>query len=167
MSGSVTELLTSVEGKMWLKHIPALESFAQRIILRALRAEGWGNKRLTLSVTFSDDAKVKKLNHDWRGKDKPTNVLSFPMEPPEITVPRGRVRYLGDIIIARKTVVREAREQEKTIDDHLAHLLIHGVLHLLGYDHIVDVEAEEMEAREIAILSSLGIENPYKETELV
>lgn len=107
----------------------------------------------TLTVVLSDDAQVQSLNRDYRAKDKPTNVLSFP---------DGEHGHLGDIILAYETVAREAVEQGKDFNNHMAHLVVHGVLHLLGYDHeLGEDEAEDMEAREIAILHRLGIENPY------
>jgi len=105
-----------------------------------------------VSVVLADDAFVQNLNRDYRGKDKPTNVLSFPQDAP----------MLGDIVLAYETVVREAGEQDKSFDAHFSHLLIHGLLHLLGHDHEEDEEAEEMEALEVEILEKIGVKNPYK-----
>lgn len=107
-----------------------------------------------LSVVLSDDAQVQKLNRDYRHKDKPTNVLSFPM-PPETGL-------MGDVIFARETLAREAANQGKRFEDHFVHLLIHGVLHLQGFDHQIDVDAEDMEAREVRALARLSIDNPYR-----
>ncbi len=104
-----------------------------------------------ITVVLADDAFVRGLNRDYRGKDKPTNVLSFP----------GDIPHLGDIVLARETIEREAKEQGKTFRDHAAHLLVHGTLHLLGYDHMKAKEAEIMEALEIKILNKLAISNPY------
>lgn len=113
-----------------------------------------------VSLLFCDDARIKILNRDFRGKDKPTNVLSFPgPEPLDDSVEEACA--LGDIALARETIFREADEQKKTPDDHLRHMIVHGLLHLLGFDHEDDEEAEEMEATEIAILARLGVENPY------
>ena len=106
-----------------------------------------------VSVVLTDDAHIQVLNRDYRGKDKATNVLSFPQDEPQL---------LGDIIIAYETIVREAEEQNKHFEDHFTHMLVHGCLHLLGYDHETDEEAEEMEALEIRILGDLGVKNPYK-----
>lgn len=106
-----------------------------------------------LSVVLSDDAQVQTLNRDYRGKDKPTNVLSFPM-PPESGL-------MGDVIFALETLQREAEMQGKSFEDHFTHLLIHGVLHLQGFDHQTDPDAQEMEAREIRALARLSIDNPY------
>ncbi|MGN7771605.1 rRNA maturation RNase YbeY [Phyllobacterium sp. 22552] len=112
-----------------------------------------------LSLVFTDDAAIKELNNDWRHKDKPTNVLSFPAFP--IKPGQAPGPMLGDIVIARETVVREAEDEEKSFDHHLTHLIVHGVLHLLGYDHETDDEAEEMEQLERKILARLAIPDPY------
>ena len=111
-----------------------------------------------LSVKLSDDAEVQAMNRDFRGFDKPTNVLSFPVWDED---PDEEKLYLGDIIIARETLEREAGEQSVSVLAHLQHLIIHGVLHLFGFDHIEDAEAEVMEDLEIRILARLGVDNPY------
>ncbi|WP_334176497.1 rRNA maturation RNase YbeY [Pseudoxanthobacter sp.] len=110
-----------------------------------------------VALCFADDARVQDINRTHRGKDKPTNVLSFPAAD----MPGAPFRFLGDIILAYETVVREAAADGKTFDDHLTHLMVHGFLHLLGYDHETVAEAEEMEALETAILSRLGIADPH------
>ncbi len=106
----------------------------------------------SLTTVLADDAAVQALNRDFRSKDKPTNVLSFPS---------GEEEYLGDIIVSLDTVKREAEAQGKTFEHHLTHLLVHGILHLLGYDHEQEEEAVEMEGLEIEILEKIGISNPY------
>ena len=112
-----------------------------------------------LSVVFSNDDSIRELNAGWRGKDKPTNVLSFPAFP---TSGGGALPpMLGDIVLAAETVSLEAELEEKLIENHIIHLLIHGLLHLLGYDHENDAEAEEMEAVERAALARLAIPDPY------
>jgi probable rRNA maturation factor len=113
---------------------------------------------LELSLALADDATVRTLNRDYRGKDAPTNVLSF--EAGADTAPDGPI-LLGDVVLARETCLREAAGGSVT--NHLSHLAIHGVLHLLGYDHEEDADAEEMEALEVKILAEIGIENPYLE----
>ena len=110
-----------------------------------------------VSLLFTDDDQVRQLNLQWRQQDKPTNVLSFAAQEsggPETPV-------LGDIVLARQTIQREATEQGKTFNEHLTHLIIHGFLHLLGFDHETDAEAETMEALETKILASLDISDPY------
>jgi len=111
-----------------------------------------------VTIRLVDEAESHELNHTWRGKDKPTNVLSFPFEaPPGIE----DFPLLGDLIICRQVVEQEAVEQHKALEAHWAHMVIHGSLHLLGYDHIVDEEAEEMEALETEIMLALGYTDPY------
>ncbi|MDX5627888.1 MULTISPECIES: rRNA maturation RNase YbeY [unclassified Brenneria] len=110
-----------------------------------------------VTIRIVDEAESRHLNHTYRDKDKPTNVLSFPFEaPPEVELP-----LLGDLIICRQVVEREADEQEKTREEHWAHMVVHGSLHLLGYDHIEDSEAEEMEALETEIMQNMGYADPY------
>lgn len=126
---------------------------------RALEIAGF-MKPTEITLRFTTNEEVQTLNRDFRDKDQPTNVLSFPFEVPDFLLDEEPT--LGDIIIAMPVIVEEAKEQQKTIHDHLAHMTIHGTLHLLGFDHIEDEEAEEMEALEIQILESLGIKNPYQ-----
>jgi len=134
----------------WAKALPGVE----RLIRRAARA-ALGAKARSLTVALSDDRRVQALNKRDRKKDKPTNVLSYPS---------GHKSFLGDIVLARQTVWREAREQKKTPADHVAHLVVHGTLHLLGYDHeTTDTDAERMEALERRILKKIGIADPYLE----
>ncbi len=117
---------------------------------------------LEITVTLTGDRQIRKLNREHRGKDKPTNVLSFPLWNAIPDIPKSRNAVpAGDIIIALETMQREALEQEKRLKDHLSHMLVHGFLHLLGYDHMTDHEADEMEALEVKILKKLGIKDPY------
>lgn len=130
---------------------------------------------IEVSVLLSDDAALRQLNRDFRGKDKPTNVLSFPSrhrersEGSEVLAPADEEilrfaqddNYLGDIAISLDTITREAAEQGKKFDAHLAHMCVHGTLHLLGLDHETDAEAEAMESKEIIILQYVGYKNPY------
>lgn len=110
------------------------------------------------TVVLGDDALVRGLNRTYRGKDKPTNVLSFPFQLPPGAVPSG---MLGDIVLAAETIAVEAAEREIPPLDHLRHLVIHGLLHLLGFDHETDAEAQDMERLETEILARLGIADPY------
>lgn len=110
---------------------------------------------------LSDNEHIRELNKHHRGMDKPTNVLSFPAA--RMKTPAGTPRFLGDIVIAYETVEREAAEEAKPFENHLSHLVVHGVLHLLGYDHEDEEEAETMESHERQILAKLGIPDPYAE----
>ena len=114
-----------------------------------------------VSVVLTDDATIRTLNRDWRKIDKPTNVLSFPALPPTGGGPDDAPRMLGDIAIAYETTRREADDEQKPFDHHLSHLAVHGFLHLMGYDHEKDDEAETMETLEQEILAQLGIPDPY------
>ncbi|MEA2926828.1 MAG: putative rRNA maturation factor, partial [Alphaproteobacteria bacterium] len=115
-----------------------------------------------LAVMLTDDAGIRTLNSNWRGIDKPTNVLSFPaLQPEGEWKPGDAPRMLGDIAIAYETMRREADEEQKSFDQHLSHLAVHGFLHLIGFDHENDDDAEEMEALETQILAHLGIPDPY------
>jgi probable rRNA maturation factor len=113
-------------------------------------------------VVLADDNRVRELNATYRGKDAPTNVLSFPFQPPPGGVPEERA-YLGDVVLAAETVALEAAERGIAPTAHLQHLVVHGLLHLLGFDHATDTEAEQMEQLEAEILATLGIANPYAE----
>jgi probable rRNA maturation factor len=120
-----------------------------------------------ISVLLTSDEKVRELNAEYRDKDRPTNVLSFPMldlEALRHTTVVGPELLLGDIIVARGVCEAEAAEKDISIEQHATHLIVHGTLHLLGYDHHDDAEAADMERREIRALESLGIANPYEVT---
>jgi probable rRNA maturation factor len=138
---------------------PAAEDIVQRAIVTAAGAAPDRPDRVELAVMLTDDAGIRTLNHDWRGIDKPTNVLSFPA----VTLPGGssQPRALGDIAIAYETTRREAESENKPFGHHLSHLAVHGFLHLIGYDHETDDDAETMEALERQILARLGIPDPY------
>lgn len=112
-----------------------------------------------LTIRFADAEEIQALNNNYRSKDKPTNVLSFPAN---YDIPDSSVYFMGDLIVCLTVVEHEAIEQNKTFNNHLAHMITHGVLHLLGYDHIIEEEAEEMESLEIEILEKLSIPNPYE-----
>ena len=109
-----------------------------------------------VAIVLTNDSAIRKLNRTWRGKNKPTNVLSFPADSQA-----GPHPLLGDVVIAYETLAREARAERKPFDHHLAHLAVHGFLHLIGYDHENDADAEEMEALEQDVLAQLGIPDPY------
>lgn len=139
-------------------NLPATEQF-ERWVNQALSLEADTTEypETEITIRIVDEAESQMLNATYRGKDKPTNVLSFPFEMPEgIELP-----LLGDLIICRQVVEREAMEQNKPLEAHWAHLSIHGTLHLLGYDHLTDEEAEAMESLETRIMQSMGFEDPY------
>jgi len=133
----------SIDNAAWLS-IDDLESIIAKIV-----------NQEEFSILLTDDHHIQQLNRDFRNIDKPTNVLSFPAEDDD------GGEYLGDIAIAYETMKREAIEQEKSFKDHLIHMVLHGLLHLQGYDHETDADAEEMESLEIKILADIGIKNPY------
>jgi probable rRNA maturation factor len=136
---------------------------AARLVRRTIAAAAPARARAAeLSVILTSNRAIGALNRQWRGQDKPTNVLSFPAPKPATKqAPRGAPRHLGDIVIAYETAAAEARAEHKPFDHHLAHLAVHGFLHLLGYDHESHSDAEAMERRERRILSRLGVPDPY------
>ena len=144
----------SIDDKGW-SAVPDLKKLARKTLKAALADDD-----VSLSLLFTSDAKILAINQQWRGKAAATNVLSFPISP-ETPVPAGEPRPLGDIVLAFGVVSKEALEQKKSVAHHVTHLIVHGALHLLGYGHEDDGEAEAMESLEIAILAGLGIENPY------
>ena len=132
----------------WDRALPGVERLVRKVARAAL-----GARKRSLTVALADDKRVRTLNKRDRRKDKPTNVLSYPS---------GERLFLGDIVLARQTIWREARAQKKKPADHVAHLVVHGTLHLLGHDHETgEADAEHMEALERRILAKLGITNPY------
>jgi probable rRNA maturation factor len=161
---------TLIEDDRWLTlDLPAL---AERAGQAALAGAGLAPQGLSLCLMACDDARIAVLNGQFRGKAAPTNVLSWPSEergsdtfgdppPPPEPGPVDDPLHLGDVALAWETCVREAREQEKTLSDHACHLIVHGTLHLLGYDHEDDEDAALMERIEISALATLGIANPY------
>ena len=145
------------------------ENIAEAAALAALRQSAFTHieasvRPVEVSLKLGKNDEVRLLNAQWRGKDKPTNVLSFPMvdeEQLEAARTDGPSLLLGDMILAYETCRDEAEEKSIGFVDHATHLMVHGMLHLLGYDHMEDDEAEDMEAREIRALETLGIANPY------
>ena len=137
-----------------------LDVLADRAVFEALAQS---KARVTglaeLSIVLTDDAEQQELNRDWRGIDKPTNVLSFPQIEPFGAV----TGIIGDIVLARETLEREAADLDKPFAHHFTHLVVHGFLHILGYDHIDEADALQMEGLEIQILGTLGVPDPYHE----
>jgi probable rRNA maturation factor len=159
----ITEVL--VVADCWLNE-PDVEAVIQRAIAVAAEMVDADTSEAELAVMLTDDGGIRTLNKNWRGLDKPTNVLSFPAL--QLTTERSSQdapRMLGDIAIAYETTRREADDEQKRFDHHLSHLAIHGFLHLIGYDHEKDQDAETMETLEREILAQLDIPDPYAERE--
>lgn len=143
-----------VEDEGWDHALPEVISFAERILRHVAEAESAAGE---LSVLLTNAETMRTLNAQWRGKDYPTNVLSFPSP--------GGAPGIGDLALGLQVLQAEAQEQGKSLAQHFAHLLTHGFLHLRGYDHETDQEAERMEARERHLLAALGFADPYKESD--
>ena len=153
----------TVRDKQWDKDVEQVKKLVRKAALCAWKSGNVGEleipvKDVEISVVLTDDEDVHILNRDYRGVDRPTNVLSFATLDDEAV---EEPLLLGDVIVARETTEKEAAEANISVADHLFHLVVHGVLHLIGYDHIEDWEAEEMEAMEVKILADNGIANPY------
>jgi probable rRNA maturation factor len=135
---------------------------AARLVRRIITAAASARMRdAEVSVILTNDRAIAALNRQWRGQDEPTNVLSFPTPAPVAKSGRGGAHHLGDIVIAYETTAKQARNEGKPFDHHVAHLALHGFLHLLGYDHESHRQAETMERRERLILARLGVPDPY------
>jgi probable rRNA maturation factor len=148
-----------VEQDGW-RRMGDVEAIARTAIEAALATESIDAAQIEIGVRFTDDATVQVLNRDYRGKDKPTNILSFPIED-EPAAP-GAPLLLGDLALAYETTSREAVEKQVTLAAHATHLLVHGTLHLLGHDHLEDDDANRMERLEVEILAGLGVADPYQ-----
>lgn len=161
------EIAVTVSCESWQVVVADVEETCRRVAAAALGAGAadWPAEdlaRCEISLVLSDDAEVQRLNRDYRDQDKPTNVLTFAaLDDEDAPQPEDGPLVLGDVIIAYQTTVSEATNENKTLVQHLSHLVVHGVLHLLGYDHQDDAEAEEMEGLETAVLGALGIPDPY------
>jgi len=154
----------SVACESWLAACRDAEAVAEAAARAALAEAPEMGAPASVGVILTGDAEQRQLNRTYRGKDSPTNVLSFALTEPGAPLPAGSPVLLGDVVLAFETVAREAAEQDKPLADHLRHLVVHGVLHLLGFDHETDTEAAIMEARETAILKGLGVPPPYRDT---
>ena len=146
----MTDVEVEVEADAWLTALPDCERLVREAALAALGDA----EDEAVTVLLTDDAEMRTLNRDHRRKDAPTNVLSFPAH-------ETAVGHLGDIALAYETCAREARDAGKPLANHLRHLVVHGVLHLLGLDHEAEAEAEAMEARERTVLAGMGVPDPY------
>lgn len=160
------DIQLGVEAGSWPEEAD-LEAFASRVLEHAAghmagkAGQPFPKEPIEISLVFTSDEDIRTVNREWRGQDKPTNVLSFPAFPIE---PGGQPGpMLGDIVLAEETLRREALDLGIAFDDHLTHLLVHGFLHLFGYDHMTDEEAAVMEGLETRILAELGLADPYRE----
>ena len=147
----------------WTKLLPNAADICCRATTATIEAAGIRETNLEVSIVLADNIFIQSLNRLWRQQDVPTNVLAFPCE--NSAVVDGKIRLLGDIVVADGVVKKEALEERKSIADHLAHMVVHGALHLLGYNHVSDEDTKEMEALEIVALATLDVENPYSETQ--
>jgi probable rRNA maturation factor len=148
-----------VESPCW-DEMSGAEATVRLAVAQAAQAIGTDFSKSTVAVLLTDDAAMRRLNAQWRDIDKPTNVLSFPAAP-QLAGSEDGTKSLGDIAIACETTAREARDEHKSFAHHLSHLAVHGFLHLLGYDHETDTQAETMERLERAVLQRLGVPDPY------
>lgn len=164
------DIQISVEEGPWPSEVE-LQSLSERVLGAAAdflyREEKQPFPKMPpeVSLVFTNDASIREINAQWRSQDKPTNVLSFPAFP--LTPGKIPGPMLGDIILAQETLVREAQALSKPFDEHLSHLLVHGFLHLFGYDHMEEDDAERMESLETRILASLGLSDPYGDSDPV
>lgn len=163
----MAQIALSIDCAAWAAALPDPAALARGAVEAALEGAPVG-PLVEVSVVLTDDAAQRALNRDWRGKDAPTNVLSFPaLARAELAAGAaadpGRPILLGDVVLALETTRREAEAAGKPLADHAAHLLVHGVLHLLGYDHETEADAASMEPLETAILARLGVADPYRE----
>ncbi len=169
MTNHLPDVNTVIEEKQWLLELENIEKLAESIIRTAWQvaekdgAEIPENGYAEIGLFLVNDAEIKELNREYRKIDKPTNVLSFPALDDDIIITEDMPFLAGDIIVALETTRKEAEENCQSLEHHFAHLLIHGCLHLAGYDHENDEEAEIMESLETKILAGMGIKNPYAE----
>jgi probable rRNA maturation factor len=164
------DIQISVEEGPWPSEAE-LQSLSERVLgaaanfLRHEEKQPFPQMPPEVSLVFTDDASIREINAEWRSQDKPTNVLSFPAFP--LTPGKMPGPMLGDIVVAQETLVREAQALGKPFDEHLSHLLVHGFLHLFGYDHMEENDAERMEGLETRILAGLGLSDPYGDSDPV
>ena len=161
------EIDVSVSCRLWEEALPNAPALSRNAARAVLLEYGPDLTHVEASIVLADDAFVKGLNRDYRDRDRPTNVLSFPAQEPDPglrapaeTLP-GEPVMLGDVVVAYETAAAEATDEGKTLGDHLSHLVVHGMLHLLGHDHQTPVAAEAMEKLEVDVLDGLDIANPY------
>lgn len=157
---------TLIEDENWRTALVNYEDLINKSVsqtLNHIKTLDDTNQLIEVSVTLTNDQNIQKLNNNFRQKDKPTNVLSFPQNDWSTEDWKDDpVLLLGDVVVSFQTIHKEAEEQSKSLEHHFTHMLVHSIVHLFGYDHETDDEAEEMEALEIQILKQMGIKNPYQ-----
>jgi probable rRNA maturation factor len=156
-------LVIEAEDPRWREALPDIDAILSRAIELALEKTESGGRPIEIGVRLVDDGAIRGLNRDWRGRDKPTNVLSFPLGAAEPAGDPSLPWLIGDIVMGFDTVRAEAEAEGKPLGHHVAHLAIHAALHLLGHDHEAEQDAALMERAEIALLDRLGIPDPYRE----
>ncbi len=159
---AIYDIDITLHSDRWVNKNRKIEAFVNEVVEETIDGLIQSIPHIEVSVVLADDKFLQDLNMKYRNKNTPTNVLSFPITEPEILIAPAPFLSLGDIILSFETVKSEAAEQNKSFTDHIAHMLVHGCLHLLHYDHIDDEDAEEMETLEIDILKTMGITNPYE-----
>ena len=159
---ALTQIDVSMRNPVWRAPDLDAEALCRQAVSDTLSAVGSGGVMLEISVVLGDDELLRRLNHEARGVDRPTNVLAFPGDPPGHSLPNGAPRLLGDIVLSHETIAKEARQQDKPFENHLRHMVVHGFLHLLGYGHETETDAQTMEGLETVILAGMEIPDPYE-----
>ena len=165
-SDTAVEIDVSLQSPVWRALDFDAETLCKQAVHGTLSAVGSGNDVVEVSIVLGDDELLQRLNRENRDADRPTNVLAFPCDPPGGSLPEGAPRLLGDVVLSRETIAEEARLQYKPFENHLRHLVVHGILHLLGYGHDTETEAQTMESLEVVILARMKIPDPYMSSNL-
>lgn len=156
----MSDIVIQLKDPAWKDILPEFKPLIERTLAEVSNKHSWAAKELC--VVLTNDAEIRELNRTYRDQDKPTNVLSFPSAVDTGFLIKEELFPLGDVVIARETLDREASEQNKSLQNHFTHILVHGALHLLGLDHTKPEDAQFMEAEEVEILRILGISDPYE-----
>lgn len=162
-SNTTGKFLIDIRHRLWLEDFPDISDVCCQVIQQTFAAVNWAGPNCEVGVVLADDEFITELNRKWRSVDSPTNVLAFPCENDGSASYGPGDLLLGDIVVSYETLQGEANGKQIPLVHHLSHLIIHGTLHLLGFNHIEDTDAHRMERLEIQTLSQLGIDNPYVE----
>jgi probable rRNA maturation factor len=161
ISDTAPRLALEIEDPRWIPALPNVGALIEQAIALALADVDRASRTIEVGVRLVDDGTIQALNRDWRGRDKPTNVLSFPLGDPGPVTDPDFPWLIGDIVMSFDTVLAESVRDGKPLDHHVVHLAIHAALHLIGHDHEDEAEATAMEAAEVKLLAGLGIPDPY------